>query len=701
MLPGGEPYRSSVPHFRGDMKLKRLLLLLAVVAVMAPGLRAQAAPATSDAWRTIGPDGGDARRFAYDPRDPQRIYLGTTDSWIYVSDDAGASWTRLAKLGPQDNLVVDSLAVDRSDPRTLFAGVWVMDHPDGGVYISHDGGRTWTESAGMHGQAVLSLKQARANAQELVAGTLRGVYRSLDKGAHWEEISPPGSREIHEVESIAIDPYDAGIIYAGTWHLPWKTMDGGKTWKSMSTGLIVDSDIFSMYVDPDSPRLMYLSACSGIYRSDDFGDDFRRVNGIPSAARRTRAIVMDPAESDTVYAGTTEGLYKTTTGGKVWQRMTPGDVIVNDVYVDPRNPQHVLLATDRSGVLASGDGGKTWEPSNLGYSQRQVAALLTDAKDPGTIYAGVINDKRFGGVFVTTDSGRSWKQVSEGLGGRDVFELAQGADGTLLAGTDNGVFRWNDGTWTAADAIAAAAGVEKKDPPRSRVESRRARRERRYEEQAKTRQIAGRVTALAAGDGTWYAATAQGVFRSTDDGTTWQGPVLGAQSPGVFSGLGEYIAIAAEGSTVYAAQRNGIMMSADRGVTWKPVVFPVALSAVRTLAMTPDGTLWAGGREGVFSTSDRGSSWTRLQRLPVVAINDLHWDAAMRRMIVTSDESTLIFAVDPQRRNWKWWNAGWTVHQVAWTGRRFLAASQFSGVVAQPQPEEASDGGGVTQNAQR
>jgi photosystem II stability/assembly factor-like uncharacterized protein len=683
------------------MNLTRLPLLLAVLSVTIPALHAQTVPAVSAAWTTIGPDGGNARRFAFDPHNPQRIYLGTTDSWIYVSDDAGASWKRLAKLGPEDDLVVDSLAVDRSDPKTLFAGVWVMDHPDGGVYISHDGGRTWAEAAGMHGQAVLSLKQARANASELVAGTLRGVYRSLDKGAHWEEISPAGSKEIHEVESIAIDPYDAGIIYAGTWHLPWKTMDDGTTWKSMSKGLIVDSDIFSMYVDPDSPRLMYLSACSGIYRSDDFGDDFRKVNGIPSAARRTRAIVMDPAQSDTVYAGTTEGLYKTTNGGKTWQRTTPGDVIVNDVYIDPRNPQHVLLATDRSGVLASDDGGMTFEGSNMGYSQRQVAALLTDAKDPGTIYAGVINDKRFGGVFLTTDYGRTWRQVSEGLGGRDVFELAQGEDGTLLAGTDNGVFRWNGAVWIAADIAGTGAGVEKHDAPRDGRVTRHERDAQRYGRRASVRRIAGRVTALTAADGTWYAATAQGIFRSTDDGTSWQGPVLGDESAAFFSGLGDYIAIAAQGNSVYAARRNGIMMSVDRGATWKPVIFPSGLSAVRALAATPEGTLWAGGREGVFYTPDLGHTWTKLGQLPVVAINNLRWDAAMGRMIVTSDESTLIFAVDPQSRTWKWWNAGWTVHEVAWTGRRLMAASLYSGVVAQPAPQEASEGGGVAQRAQR
>ena len=88
----------------------------------------------------------------------------------------------------------------------------------------------------MHGQSVRALAQASSNAHVLVAGTLRGVYRSADKGLHWREISPAGGSEIHEVESVAIDPYDPEIIYAGTWHLPWKTSDGGAHWNNIHEG---------------------------------------------------------------------------------------------------------------------------------------------------------------------------------------------------------------------------------------------------------------------------------------------------------------------------------------------------------------------------------------------------------------------------------------------------------------------------------
>ena len=96
------------------------------------------------------------------------------------------------------------------------------------------------------------------------------------------------------------------------------------------------------------------------------GRCFKKIQGIPATARRTRVLRQDPVHRDTVYAGTTEGLYKTTDGGKTFRRMTGPDVIVNDVFVDPNNPDRVLLATDRSGVLASDDGGASFKESSRG-----------------------------------------------------------------------------------------------------------------------------------------------------------------------------------------------------------------------------------------------------------------------------------------------------------------------------------------------
>jgi len=650
----------------------------------------------------MGPDGGDARRFAFSPRDPDRVYLGTTDSWIYVSSDGGSSWSRLAKLGSEDDLVVDSLVVDRNDPRTLYAGVWCIDHPDGGIYISHNEGHTWTEAADMRGQSVRALTQAPSNPHVLVAGTLSGVYRSADMGLHWREISPPGGTEIHEVESIAIDPYDPEIIYAGTWHLPWKTNDGGATWSSIHQGVIDDSDVFSMIVDPSRPSVMFLSACSGIYKSENFGYEFRKVQGIPSTARRTRSLRMDPADRNTVYAGTTEGLYKTQDGGENWSRTTDPDVIVNDVYVDPRNPKHVLLATDRSGVLASEDGAAGFEDSNTGFSQRQVTALLADDKTPGTIYAGVINDKTYGGVFVSNDLGRTWKQQSDGLRGRDIFVLAQSSDGTLLAGSSNGIFRWDGSSWAAADSLAA--------PPASlpvAVPEKRHARGRKAHKPVSTAvvkppdpgEMHGRVTSLAAAGDTWFAATSQGIYRSTDRGSSWTA-VVNPDGPG--AGTGDYLTVTAEGKRVFAGRRDGIIASADNGDSWKTVSFPAGLTAMATLMLSPDGTLWAGGREGVFFSSDNGDSWKPVKRLPVVAVNGFAWDTSRNRLIVTCGVGTVIYSLDPRDQSWTWWNTGWTVHSAASFHGRLVAASMYSGVVIQPPGEtRARAADAVQQDARR
>ena len=673
------------------MKLTRFrffrVVLAALLSAFFPLSLLAATPAL---WSPTGPDGGDARHFAFSAHDPDRIYLGTTDGWIYVSSDGGSSWSRLARLGQANGLVIDNLVVDRADPNTLYAGVWTMDHPDGGVYISHDQGRSWTETPDMRGQSVRALAQAPSNPKVLVAGTLSGVYRSNDAGLHWAEISP-GGREIHEVESIAIDPYDPATLYAGTWHLPWKTTDGGAHWTSIHEGVIDDSDVFSMIVDPSRPSVMFLSACSGIYKSPNFGDEFHKVQGIPSTARRTLTLRMDPGDRNTVYAGTTEGLYKTTDGGDTWSRMTDPDVIVNDVYVDPRNPKHILLATDRSGILASEDGAVGFEASNTGFSQRQVTALLVDDKSPGTMYAGVINDKSYGGVFVSNDLGRTWKQQSEGLQGNDVFVLAKSEDGTLLAGSSHGIFRWEESSWVAADAV-----LSQPDPPSSLTRSRQRARSRRARPQAvklvdPPAQLQGRVTALQAVGDTWFAATAQGLFRSSDRGSSWT-PILTSGSPDRLPETGSYRTLAAQGQQIFIGRRTGILASLDGGATWNPLPLPAGLTVLSSLAFSPGGTLWAGGREGVFFSRDQGRTWAILQRLPVVAVNSLAWDSSLSRLIVTCDVGTVIYAVDPHDHSWTWWNAGWTVHSVASVHGRLAAASLYSGIVLQPAMEATRAG---------
>ena len=659
--------------------LPLFVLGLATLFLISPA----AARAASYRWISVGPAGGDARAFAMSPSDPHHLYLGTTDSWIYQSLDNGATWTRLAQLGNVDNLVVDNLIVDEANPRTLYAGVWQMDKLDGGgVYVSHDSGRTWAEIAEMDGKSVRALTQAPSNPQILVAGAISGVFRTEDGGAHWTQISPQGSGEVHKVESIAIDPTDPRIIYAGTWHLPWKTTDGGATWHNIKDGLIDDSDVFSIILDPKFPSTVYLSACSGIYKSETAGEHFRKVQGIPSTARRTRVLMQDPKNLNVVYAGTTEGLYKTQDGGTVWTRMTGPDVIINDIYVDPANPQRVLLATDRSGVLASDDAGSGFVAANRGISQRQVTALLQDAQDPHILYAGVVNDKSYGGVFLTNDGGKSWEQSSAGLDGRDVFSLAQSEDGTVFAGTSHGLFRRSTGAgWVPDNKVV---NVKEKTVY---VVRHHKKEKRTVTVGSKVSAIAGRVNDLSVNGPVWFAATAEGVYRSTTHGATWTGPVLDHS---------QYLFVGSHGDVVAAARRDGLSISQDGGEHWNSLAMPGRLTSIGGLAMTPNGVLWVGGREGAFFSDDNGQTWKTLA-LPISGIDNIDYDTGLGRVVITSWNSDLVFAINPDDRSWKWWNAGWRVRMVHSMDGHLVAASLYDGVVVQQQ----RDAGATSEKAQR
>jgi photosystem II stability/assembly factor-like uncharacterized protein len=676
----------------------------------------------------VGPAGGDARAFASFPGQPKHLLLGTTNSWLYETTDEGATWHRLAKLGSADGFVLDSIVVDSADPATIYVGAW-KNSDDGGLWITHDRGRSWSEPARFKGQPVHALVQAPSDPRILVAGTLAGVFRSSDGGVTWAQISPPGSLEIHEIESLAVDPGNPDIIYAGTWHLPWKTTDAGKNWHNIKQGLIVDSDVFSIIVDPEHTHVVYLSACSGIYKSENAGLLFRKIQGIPSEARRTRSLMQDPENREVVYAGTTEGLYKTVNGGKTFERMTDADVIVNAVYVDPEDSTRVLLATDRGGVLESPDAGVTFTPSNQGISERKVAALLVDRNNPERLFAGVVNDKNFGGVFRSTDGGGHWEQLGSGLDGRDVFALAQTKDGTIVAGTGHGIFVLDTGSLgdppsptrpasagrslegtaapaaggsatPAADGTGAPAALTWQ--PRNAIVNtvmktitetyRRTRVSVEKQVQVATIELESPVNALDVSGDVWVAATSYGLLTSRDQGASWQGgPVMGE---------GDYLSVTVQGDSMAAARADGVVLSKDGGQTWWPMGVPTMLTRIHRVAFSPDGTLWLGAREGVYYTRDLGKTWMWIHRLPFRDIDDLSYDAALKRILVSSRSSDQVYAIDPKTMTWDWWRTGYNIVLIRAAGDRLVAASLDDGVIVGPQAAPAESNGATISASQ-
>ncbi len=657
------------------LKLLTMLMLVSICAT-----------AGTHQWTVLGPDGGDVRSLAYDPQNPNRVFLGTSTGVIFVSDDNGHNWSRFAKLGAGDDYVLDHIAFDPRNSKTIFVSAWsVQDQSAGDIFRTHNGGKDWESLPAMHGKSVRAMAISASDNKVVVAGALDGVYRSNDGGGNWQRISPDDGI-VKNVESIAVDPKDPNVVYAGTWHLAWKTSDGGANWQHINKGMIDDSDVFSVIVSSANPSEVFASACSGIYKSVTGGELFDKIKGIPFTARRTRVLKQDPSNPAIVYAGTTEGLWKSVDEGKNWKRTSNPDVVVNDVLIDPRNSARVLLATDRSGVLASDDSAATFSTSNHGYSHRYVSAILADNKEPNTLYIGLVNDREFGGVFSSHDSGQSWQQKSSGLDGRDVFTLKQASNGTLIAGTNRGVFELAEGgaAWHPLNNIELEKTV-------TRTVTLKSGKKKTITSTASTHTVLeGRVNDTDLGSNRWFAATSAGLLVSKDHGKVWMGgPVAGEK---------DFVSVQAQDGLVVAATRSTVLVSQDEGKAWQPAVLASYQINIRSVTVAPDGQIFIATREGAFHSADSGKSWNHiLTGLPDKDITSVAYDGSRKRLLATSGQTGVIFESTDGGSTWQRGpDSGYPLRRISVVHGHYVGATPFDGVIAQPENESqsANAGGG-------
>ena len=623
-------------------------------------------------WMLLGPDGGDVRSLAGDPDNPEHIFLGTSTGQIFMSRDKGVTWNRVAHLGNANDYVLDNIRID-PHTGTMYVGAWKSSstQPGGDLFRSQDGGRTWRIVLGMHGKSIRAVTLAPSDPEIIVVGALDGVYRSQDRGNNWQRISPAEDDKFRNVESVAVDPDDPNVIYVGTWHLGWKTTDGGDTWRPMKNGVEDDSDIFTIIIDYSNPKNIYLSACSGIYKSEHSAELFHRVQGVPYSARRTRVLKQHPTNPAMIFAGTTDGLWQTEDAGRRWRRLFP-DVTVNDIHVDPADPARILLATDRSGVLLSADGGLTFETSNHGFSHRTVSSLLVDVSDSQTIYAGLLNDKEFGGVFVSRDFGRNWRQLNKGLEGLDVFTLVQTKNGDIIAGTNSGIFTLshNASDWRATDAIyKQLADTDVNRGARAAAVGQASTALRWTKLRLQTRIMQLQITPTK-----WFAATAVGLYRSQDEGRSWNG--------GQLLGLRDFRSVQAWGSTVLATTTNAALLSTDGGWTWSALQLPSDVTTIYGGALESNNVLWVATHEGPLRSRDSGKTWESMASGQVYDVTAIVYDAENRRLLALARGGWLFASMD-SGQSWQGQETGYPLRVVTPIHKGLLAATAFDGIIAQ------------------
>ena len=560
---------------------------------------ALAAPVQAQVWQAMGPAGGDVRALASDPAHPEQLYLGTTDGAIFTSRDAGADWEPLGLIGENQNALVTGILVDPRNSARLYAATWTREASGegGGVFLSSDGGATWRDS-GLAGHAVRALVQSAADPAMLVAGALDGVFLSRDWGESWRRITPAGDAELRNFDSLAIDPRDPLVIYAGTFHLPWKTVDGGAHWTAIHAGMIDDSDVLSMVTDRDNPRRIFASACSGIYRSNDAGAVWEKLEGIPYSARRTPVIRQDAARPAILYAGTTEGLWKTEDSGASWRRISPRNWVVNSMVILPGDggESRVLLGTEQHGVLASDDGGASFHASNEGFHHHRIVSLAVDPKDSER--AAAVLENAPDALLMTGNGGKSWAPMSAGLDGDRVRQIFSSPMGWWVALASGGLARFDviRNSWTRIGVVSELSS----SALGSACDSAGGRGEIRAFRPA--------VNDLFFGDSAWFAATEQGLFVSRDSGRSWADLPFGSAKLAVSS-----VRASPDGQHIRLVSSGGMIFSEDAGRTWVWHDLPLESGGAVRLEWASDNILLAAARTGLYISRDAGISWTKAQ----------------------------------------------------------------------------------------
>jgi len=216
----------------------------------------------------------------------------------------------------------------------------------------------------------------------LYAGVLgHGIYRISGTADKWERRSD-GLDNMY-VKALVQNPAQPDILYIGTRTGVYWTTDGGLHWEPRTEG-IGATHVEALAIDPINPQVLYAESFGTVYKSVNAGATWEPTGpGIPSGLS-CHSIVVDPSNSDVVYAGT----------------------------ADPYG-----YVPDDAGVYKSVSGGAEWFPSGTGLLNTQVQSLTLDPSSPQTVYAGTYGNEYvpFGGVYVSYDAGANWTWISNGL----------------------------------------------------------------------------------------------------------------------------------------------------------------------------------------------------------------------------------------------------------------------------------------------
>ncbi|CAN5220334.1 hypothetical protein BH20ACI1_BH20ACI1_15340 [soil metagenome] len=374
---------------------------------------------------------------AVHPDEPNRIFIGTNNYGVMVSNDGGKNF-----VPTNDNFTsrfTYSITPDIEQPNRLYATTQNTTTGGGFFYFSNDRGNTWQQAKSLDISRIspFAVIQDRADTNILYLATNVGMFKSLDRGNEWTQIvapkPPPAKRTVRRTtrrgatkakaapvaakeetspatpelipvleDKIRVLSYTQdgqnGIL-AGTDNGLYRSYDVSKGWKKISLGEDADAGIFAIHTSLEQPQTIWVgTAISGVLVSRDNGETWNKIGGTPNTIPNgvpVSSIMVDPKNSDNVYVGTSQSFLLSRDGGKTWRR--GGNLPLGNytsILIDPNNSSEIYTSSaleSDGGIFYSQNAGMTWkriDSKELKLPSHRVWSMIFDPSDSNRIFAG-------------------------------------------------------------------------------------------------------------------------------------------------------------------------------------------------------------------------------------------------------------------------------------------------------------------------
>ena len=335
-------------------------------------------------WETVGSCNG--YPYGMDVGAGDAIWVGGSGA-VYVSDDGGYTWT----THYQSYHYFYSIAADPNDPDVAHACGYVYDSGNYNMaaMTTEDGGAGWDVSELASDARGRCIAVSPADTDLVLAGGyVTGsydpvLYLSDDGGASYTDVTPPGCSSEYYMQSVGFHPTNPDRALAGTYYGVWLTTDGCSSWTQ------TESQYYNYTMDhsPVDTDLVFAGGYNGVYRSTDGGQSFSSYSSGLSG-NLFESTEVSPADATLAYAANEEGFFRSTDMGITWEASNSG-IIVGEVlaYTWHGSSSTLYKSMVDLGIYKTDSYGSGWEQMNMPMACGDVCGIAVSPTDPDLILA--------------------------------------------------------------------------------------------------------------------------------------------------------------------------------------------------------------------------------------------------------------------------------------------------------------------------